>query len=107
MPGERASDSLLSVEKVLALGTDGIKVHPLHVVKGTQLGREWKRGDYQTITLAEYVKTVVGILRMLPKDVVVHRLTGTASREMLLGPLWCEKKWQVLNEINRTFELTA
>lgn len=107
LPGERASDSLLSVEKVLALGTDGIKVHPLHVVKGTQLGREWKRGDYQTITLAEYVKTVVGILRMLPKDVVVHRLTGTASREMLLGPLWCEKKWQVLNEINRTFELTA
>ena len=101
LPGEQAQDSKTSLAKVLELGTDGVKFHPLHVVKGTQLAREWKRGDYQPITEDEYVDTVVDMIKMLPPHVIVHRLTGTASKEILLAPQWCNKKWQVLNEIHR------
>ncbi len=100
LPGEIPSDSLISLEKVLELGTDGVKFHPLHIVKGTQLAREWKAGRYQPVSLDDYVSVVVEMLRRLPDDVVVHRLTGTASASMLLAPEWCGKKWQVLNAIH-------
>lgn len=99
MPGERPEDTLLSLEKVLALGTEGLKIHPLHVVKGTQLAREWKRGEYQPMTQDEYVKLVAEIVRRTPKSVIFHRFTGTASEELLLAPAWCSKKWVVLNDI--------
>lgn len=107
MPGEQVNDSISSLERVLDLGTDGLKVHPMHVVKGTQLGRQWKRGDYRPLTQSDYVATVVEMIKRLPSDVVVHRLTGTASKEMLLAPLWCEKKWAVLNEINAAVKRAA
>lgn len=100
LPGERPEQSLTSLERVLALGVDGIKIHPLHVVKATQLARTWKRGEYTPIDFDNYVDTVVRMVKSLPKDVVVHRLTGTASKAMLLAPQWCEKKWRVLNAIS-------
>lgn len=100
LPGELASDSIHSLEKVLELGTDGIKFHPLHIVKGTQLAREWKQGLYHPVEESEYVETVVRMLECLPKNVIVHRLTGTASADILLAPQWCGKKWRVLNAIN-------
>lgn len=100
LPGESASDSIQSLEKVLELGTDGIKFHPLHIVKGTQLAREWKQGLYQPVDEVEYVETVVKMLERLPDSVIVHRLTGTASEDILLAPQWCGKKWRVLNAID-------
>ena len=105
LPGELPAQSLISLEKVLELGTDGIKIHPLHVVRGTQLAREWKRNDYQPIRFEDYVETASEMVRMLPSDTVVHRLTGTASRDILLAPEWCEKKWRVLNAINQKLGL--
>jgi len=106
LPGEKPDDSLVSLQKVLALGTDGIKVHPLHVVKGTQLARSWVKGNYTPIELDDYIRTVVKMVNCLPKNVVVHRLTGTASPDILLAPAWCSKKWQVLNEISRQLEVS-
>jgi radical SAM protein (TIGR01212 family) len=100
LPGEQVSDSLISLEKVLELGTDGVKFHPLHIVKGTQLAREWKAGRYQPVGFDDYVAIVVDMLKRLPEGVVVHRLTGTAADSMLLAPQWCAKKWAVLNAIH-------
>ncbi len=100
LPGEQLRDTLISMDRVLALGTDGMKVHPLHIVKGTQLAREWKAGLYQPIDFDEYVALVVEMLRKMPSDVVVHRLSGTASDDILLAPQWCGKKWAVLNAIH-------
>ncbi len=99
LPGESADDSLLSHERVLALGVEGLKVHPLHVVKGTQLAREWKRGEYQPLAEHDYVRVAAEIVARTPKNVVFHRLTGTASDDLLLAPDWCSKKWRVLNAI--------
>jgi len=105
MPGEAVADSLISLSKVLALGTDGVKFHPLHIVKGTQLARDWKAGRYQSVGFDDYVEVVVQMLKRLPETVVVHRLTGTASAEMLLAPDWCAKKWAVLNAIHARLQL--
>ena len=101
LPGESTEHHLASLESVLALGVDGLKVHPLHVVKGTQLANEWRRGKYQPMTIDEYVSDVVELVRRTPASIIFHRLTGTASAGILLAPSWCSKKWQVLNRITQ------
>ncbi|HIE56109.1 MAG TPA: TIGR01212 family radical SAM protein, partial [Chromatiaceae bacterium] len=97
-------DSLLSLESVLRLGVDGLKIHPLHVVKGTRLANQWRRGNYVPLELEEYLETVVEMVRRTPREVVYHRLTGTASENILLAPGWCNWKWRVLNAITRRLE---
>ena len=99
LPGESTEQHIISHKRVLELGVDGLKLHPLHVVKGTQLANEWRRGEYQPMTMDEYVSDVVELINRTPDDVIFHRLTGTASSDVLLAPAWCSKKWQVLNSI--------
>jgi len=101
LPGEKAEDSLKSHEAVLELGTQGLKFHPLHIVKGTQLVREWKRGEFEALRFEDYVNTVVEMINRTPDDIVFHRLTGTASKDILIAPDWCNKKWEVLNAITQ------
>jgi uncharacterized protein len=104
LPGETATHARESLHRVLDLGTNGLKLHPLHVVKGTQLANAWRRGEYQALTLAAYVDCAAELVRQTPSEVVWHRLTGTAPREILLAPRWCAEKWRVLNAI--THELS-
>lgn len=99
LPGESTQHHMSSLKRVLQLGVDGLKFHPLHVVKGTQLANEWRRGEYQPLSMIDYVSDVVEMIRRTPDDVIFHRLTGTASTDVLLAPKWCSKKWQVLNAI--------
>ncbi|MFK5985195.1 MAG: TIGR01212 family radical SAM protein [Pseudomonadota bacterium] len=99
LPGEKAQDSLQSLDAVLDLGTQGLKFHPLHIVRGTQLVRQWKRGEFEALKFDDYVDTVVEMVHKTPKEIIFHRLTGTASTDMLIAPDWCNKKWMVLNAI--------
>jgi radical SAM protein (TIGR01212 family) len=97
LPGETATHCEVTLERVLELGVDGLKLHPLHIVKGTQLANEWRRGHYQPLGLDEYVETASHLIRRTPPEVIFHRVTGTASRNILLAPEWCAYKWRVLN----------
>jgi radical SAM protein (TIGR01212 family) len=99
LPGESTEHHIASLDKVLELGVDGLKFHPLHVVKGTQLANEWRRGEYRPLTMDEYVTDVVELIKRTPEEVIFHRITGTAASNILLAPEWCSKKWQVLNRI--------
>ena len=99
LPGEDISHCLTTLERVLELGVDGLKLHPLHVVKGTQLANEWRRGEYTPLELEEYIETAVEMIVMTPPEIIYHRVTGTASEKILLAPTWCSKKWLVLNRI--------
>jgi radical SAM protein (TIGR01212 family) len=101
LPGEGRGHALTTLERVLELGTSGLKLHPLHVVKGTRLANEWRRGDYQALAMAEYVDIAADLIRRTPPGVVFHRVTGTAPRDILLAPQWCSKKWAVLNALER------
>jgi radical SAM protein (TIGR01212 family) len=101
LPGEEAAHNLISLERVLELGVDGLKLHPLHVVKGTLLANQWRRGEYAPMGVQEYINIVADMVERTPPEIAYHRLTGTASQEILLAPAWCNWKWRVLNGIER------
>lgn len=104
LPGETAMDSVTSFDRVMALTqpspqTQGMKLHPLHIVKGTQLARQWTQGLYSGVPFDDYVDACIEIIHRSPPELVFHRLTGTAEEGVLLSPSWCSKKWSVLNAI--------
>lgn len=99
LPGETERHCHASLDTVLALGTDGLKLHPLHVVKNTVLAIEWRRGEYQPMEMADYIRIAADLIERTPPHIVYHRVTGTASKDILLAPSWCSQKWNILNGI--------
>lgn len=99
MPGETARHNAQTLDIVLDIGTDGLKLHPLHVVKGTALANEWRRGEYTPLTVEEYVDIAADMIERTPWEVLFHRVTGTAPESLLLAPTWCSQKWPVVNAI--------
>lgn len=99
LPGEGRAEALVSLERVLELGVEGLKLHPLHVVRHTRLALDWKRGAYRPLARDDYVSICADLVERTPPAVLYHRLTGTAPREVLLAPEWCSQKWAVLNAI--------
>lgn len=99
LPGEEPRHSEITLQRVLEHGVDGLKLHPLHVVKGTILANEWRRGEYTPWTMEQYITTVADLVEQTPPEVLYHRLTGTAANDVLLAPQWCNWKWRVLNGI--------
>ncbi len=101
LPGETEEHYRASLDTVIEHGVDGLKLHPLHVVKHTVLAQEWRRGEYQPLSQEDYTRIVADLVELTPEDIVYHRVTGTASRDILLAPDWCSKKWDVLNKIEQ------
>ncbi len=101
LPGEDASHYHASLDTVLDIGVDGLKLHALHVVKHTVLANQWRRGEYQPLTREEYIGHAADLIERTPQHIVYHRVTGTASKDILLAPDWCSQKWNVLNGIER------
>ena len=101
LPGEKSSHYKTSLRRVLDEGVEGLKLHPLHVVKGTQLARQWSRHEYSPLSLEEYILTAADLIEMTPDHIIYHRVTATASADILLAPKWCSKKWHVINEITK------
>ncbi|HCA27575.1 MAG TPA: TIGR01212 family radical SAM protein [Betaproteobacteria bacterium] len=99
LPGETEAHYHATLDTVLDLGVAGLKLHPLHVVKHTRLAQQWRRGEYRPLEMAEYIRIAADLIERTPPAVVYHRVTGTASRDILLAPAWCSMKWNVLNGI--------
>ncbi|MEN8176650.1 MAG: TIGR01212 family radical SAM protein, partial [Pseudomonadota bacterium] len=99
LPGEGRQQALDSLRQVLALGVEGLKLHPLHVVKGTRLANQWRAGDYRPLSAAEYIAIAADMIEHTPPEVRYHRVTGTAEARILLAPAWCARKWTILNGI--------
>lgn len=99
LPGETGAHVRMSLQRVLDLGVEGLKLHPLHVVKNTLLAKQWRQGEYRPLTMQEYAEMVCDLIELTPPEVVFHRLTGTAPADLLLAPAWCAHKWQVINTI--------
>lgn len=99
LPGETDFHNRKTLEAVLDIGTDGLKLHPLHVVRGTALANEWRAGHYQPLLFDDYFTIASDLVEMTPWNIVYHRLTGTAPANLLLAPDWCQHKWPVLNAV--------
>ncbi len=99
LPGEGRAAALQTLDRVLEVGVEGLKLHPLHVVRQTRLAIDWRNGEYAPLTMDDYVGICADLIERTPAAVIYHRLTGTASRDILLAPDWCSRKWAVLNGI--------
>lgn len=100
LPGENVDDMLKSVEYVCKV-TDGIKLQLLHVIKGTDLAEEYMQGKFEVLSLEEYTDIIKRCVKIIPKSVVIHRLTGDGAKRDLIAPLWSADKKRVLNTINK------
>jgi len=103
LPDEDYEKIEQTLNKVLELGVEGLKLHPLHIVKGTQLARQWKHEEYTPLSMNDYITTAVSLIEQTPEDIIYHRVTGTAQKDILLAPEWCSKKWKVINGIEDEF----
>ena len=103
LPGEDRADMLETVRylSLLTPALDGIKLQLLHILKGTELAREYEADPFPLFTMDSYCDTVVDCLRLLPPETVVHRLTGDGPRRLLIAPLWSTDKKRVLNTLSR------
>ena len=100
LPGESRADMLATV-RYAGERSDGIKLQLLHVLKGTDLLRDYERGMFETMSLEEYADLVCDCIEALPPHVVIHRLTGDGDKKLLVAPLWSGDKKRVLNTINK------
>ena len=103
LPGESKEDMLRSVEYVCKM-TDGIKLQLLHILKGTDLETEYNSGKIKELALEEYTDIIRDCVKIIPKSVVVHRLTGDGAKKDLIAPMWSADKKNVLNTINRALQ---
>ena len=105
LPGESKEDMLNTAKYIAALGSDGIKFHLLHVLKGSGLEEEYYRDKFKVLTKQEYIDILTDIIEYLPEDMVIHRLTGDGDKKTLIAPLWSADKKDVLNSINKAIRL--
>jgi len=99
LPGEGRDEALETHRRVIAHGTDGLKIHPLHVVRGSRMAAQWRSGEIETLALPDYAAWTADLVERTPKSVVFHRLTGTCTADLLLAPDWCVSKWAALNAV--------
>jgi radical SAM protein (TIGR01212 family) len=100
LPQESREMMLETGEAVARMDVQGIKIHLLHLMRKTPMVKQYEAGLLRFLEKDEYVKLIVDTLEMLPSEMIVHRLTGDAPRDLLIGPMWSLKKWEVLNAID-------
>lgn len=105
LPCESKEDILESVRYVANTGTWGVKFHMLYIQKGTDLYEYYLKNPFPILTRDEYISLVVDGLELLPKDMVVHRVTGDGKKELLLEPRWTLDKLRVLSEIDKELKI--
>lgn len=101
LPNESENDMLETVKYVCESGANGIKLQLLHVIDGTDLAKDYEKGLFKTLEFDEYVNLIVKCVKIIPKDIVIHRLTGDGAKKDLIAPLWSADKKKVLNAINK------
>lgn len=101
LPYETKDQMIETVKYLNNLKIDGIKIHMLHIMKDTPLATMYANNPFHVLTLNEYVDIVVNQLRYLDENIVIHRLTGDAPKDLLIEPTWTLKKFVVLNEIDK------
>ena len=101
LPGESEDDMYATVKYLSKKNIDGIKIHGLHILKGTRLASEYEKHPFKIMSLEEYTRVLINCLKLLPKDTVVHRMTGDGDKKILIEPQWSADKKRVLNYINK------
>lgn len=104
LPGETPEMAVQTTEAAVAAGTDGVKFHLLHVLRGTDLAECYARGEFETLSMEEYGAWLKACIDVLPSETVVHRITGDGAKRDLIAPLWSADKKRVLNYLNKVLK---
>lgn len=105
LPGENHKMMVENVRRCVTDNEiDGIKLHLLHLMTSTKMQRDYHEERLKLLSMDEYVNIICDQLEIIPKNIVIHRITGDAPRDMLIGPMWSLKKWEVLNAIDKEME---
>ncbi|URN92766.1 MAG: TIGR01212 family radical SAM protein [Candidatus Pristimantibacillus lignocellulolyticus] len=105
LPGETHEMMLETGRQVAKMDVQGIKIHLLHLMKKTPMVKQYEAGLLQFLEMDEYIKLIVDTLEILPPEMTVHRLTGDAPKDLIIGPMWSMRKWEVLNGIDRELKV--
>lgn len=105
LPGESEKEMLETVKYVCDSGSDGIKLQLLHVLKGTELAKEYEAGKFKCLEREEYISLVVKCLEIIPEPIAIHRMTGDGDKKILIAPEWSKDKKRVLNELNKAIRM--
>lgn len=103
LPNENKLDMLRSVDFACKY-SDGVKLQLLHILKGTDLLKDYENSKFNALTMEQYIDILCDAVSIIPKNVIIHRLTGDGDKKILVAPLWSGNKKVVLNTINKTFE---
>lgn len=104
LPGETPKQVLQTITHLNDIGTWGVKLQLLHILKGTDLASLYEQGNYLPLTKENYLSLLIRCLEHLSPEIVVHRLTGDGPRDLLLAPLWSLDKRNVLNALHHTMK---
>ena len=104
LPNETEEDVLRSLDFAIQSGTDGVKLQLLHILEDTDLADEYKKGRVDMMSLEEYARILGVCINHIPKNIIIHRLTGDGAKKHLIAPMWSADKKRVLNYINHYFE---
>ena len=101
LPGEDMNMMKETVKYVCDHGTDGIKLQLLHVLKGTDLEKDYREGKFEVLTEDEYINILKECVKIIPETTVIHRLTGDGDKKILVAPLWSGDKKHMINRIRK------
>ncbi|ELH0951835.1 TIGR01212 family radical SAM protein [Staphylococcus pseudintermedius] len=104
LPGEDYDMMIETAKAVAQMDVQGIKIHLLHLLKGTPMMKQYDKGLLEFMTKEQYIQLVCDQLEQLPPEMIVHRITGDGPIDLMVGPMWSVNKWEVLNEIDAELE---
>ena len=105
LPGEDGAMAVQTTRAAVQAGTDGVKFHLLHVLRGTDLAQDYTAGKFRCLTLEEYGSILKRCIAQLPEDTVIHRITGDGAKRDLIAPLWSGDKKRVLNYLHSVLDI--
>jgi radical SAM protein (TIGR01212 family) len=105
LPGEDRQKMMETADFISRSGIDGVKIHLLYVVRGTEMEHLYRKGDYRCLEQGEYVSLACEFLERLPREMVIQRLTGDPHREELAAPAWALDKAGTLARIRERLEM--
>lgn len=103
LPGDDHLDVEETARVLSALKVDFVKLHSLYIVGGTPLAKRYVKGEFQMISLEEYVDRAVDFLELLDPDMVISRLVGKGPQEKLIFCNWDTSWWRIKDAINDSF----
>jgi len=101
LPRETKAEMMETARALADLPIQGLKIHSLHVLKGTALADQYYQEKFRLLTMDEYIMIVADILEILPAGITIHRLMGDGPAAAVVAPEWTRRKWEVLNGIDR------